>query len=300
MKNIPIFPDFAMFGLEHKVSFETALKAFQPRISEYTFSEIFAWRGTRGTMISTINDNIILKFHKENDVFLSEPIGNTRIPESIKQALEWMKNNNVNATVFGATPEIIETFGEKKEWFNIEDDRADYDYVYEAKELAELAGRKYDGKRNHLKQFNKNYAYEFVDMNEQNVAECIKFQDKWCFLKPCEEGTLLHEENLAVMEMLTNFGKLSAIGGVLKIDGQVEGFTIAGELNSNTVVVYVEKANHDFKGIYQALNNLFVKKSLIKYTYINREQDVGDEGLRKAKLSYRPVFLVEKKLIRLK
>jgi len=102
------------------------------------------------------------------------------------------------------------------------------------------------------------------------------------------------------MEMLTNFGKLSAIGGVLKIDGQVEGFTIAGELNSNTVVVYVEKANHDFKGIYQALNNLFVKKSLIKYTYINREQDVGDEGLRKAKLSYRPVFLVEKKLIRLK
>jgi len=102
------------------------------------------------------------------------------------------------------------------------------------------------------------------------------------------------------MEVLKNFSSLSCIGGLLRIDGKVQGITVASRLNDSTALVHIEKANASYKGIYQVINNVFVNEMLGEFAFVNREQDVGVEGLRKAKLSYYPHHMVEKHMISLK
>jgi len=186
-----------------------------------------------------------------------------------------------------------------KSEFIIVEDRENWDYVYLRDDLVNLAGRKYDGKRNQIKKFKNTYpGFEFIAIEGKVIKECIDFQKKWCDMKPCKDDISLINENTAVMEILKNYEKLPVTGAMLKIDGAVHGFTIAGELNPETAVVHIEKANHEFKGIYQAINQMFCEEFLGKFKFINREQDLGNEGLRKAKMSYYPHHMVEKYIIR--
>ena len=181
-----------------------------------------------------------------------------------------------------------------KEKFIITDDRDNADYVYLVKDLIELKGRKYDGKRNLIRKFNKLYKYEFVELKKKMIYECVEFQKRWIKLKNCKNDPNFIKENNAALEILNNYSSLPLTGAVLKIFGKVEGYTIASQINKDMVGVIIEKANPEYKGIYQVINNLFCKEFLYKYRYVNRQQDTGDPGLRKAKLSYNPKRLIIK------
>jgi hypothetical protein len=174
-------------------------------------------------------------------------------------------------------------------------DRDNYDYVYHSKDLIELKGRKYHSKKNHINSFLRNYSnYQYIPLTTEWVSRCIETQIEWCKKKGCDDDPMLKGERDAIIEVLTHWNELKLTGGLISIDGKVEAFSFGEQLNSDTAVIHVEKANPDIRGVYPVINQKFCENAWNHLVYINREEDMGLEGLRKAKESYCPVKMVEK------
>ncbi len=165
-------------------------------------------------------------------------------------------------------------------------------YIYLAKNLIELKGKKYHGKKNHLNRFLKDYEgrWNYEELDDYNSEEFYSFQLKWCSIHNKEE---FRGEIEAVRLLLEKRKELGVLGGLIRIDGQVAAMTLGTEFNKEIFVINIEKAMPDINGAYQIINNEFAKRNLTSYKYINREEDMGIEGLRKSKLSYHPEFLGE-------
>jgi len=176
----------------------------------------------------------------------------------------------------------------------IEPTRDQFDYIYQSQDLVKLAGRKYHSKRNHINRFFQSYSFTYAALTDSHLKACSELAGTWCVSRRCEEDLNLLGEWEAVREALTYFHTLSIQGGVILIRNKVEAFTLAELLNEQTAVVHIEKANPDIPGLYTMINQQFCEKSWQNVPYINREQDLGEEGLRRAKLSYYPDHLVEK------
>lgn len=172
----------------------------------------------------------------------------------------------------------------------VEEARGQWDYLYLSKELASLSGNRFHKKKNLVKQFQKLYDYEYRSLSADCVETVLKMQTEWCRWRDCESSEALLAENDAVARVLARWNDIPGLcGGIVRIDGVPVAYTLAEPLNDDTLVVHFEKAAGGVKGAYQAINYLFCNDQGIKYTYINREQDLDDEGLRQAKLSYNPV-----------
>ncbi|MBW1764419.1 MAG: DUF2156 domain-containing protein, partial [Deltaproteobacteria bacterium] len=122
-------------------------------------------------------------------------------------------------------------------------------------------------------------------------------QERWCELKYCEGSRSLSSEDIAIHEAMIHFDTLDYKGCVIKINSRIEAFSIGEQLNSNTAVVHIEKANPDIPGLYVAVNQFFCQDAWAEVEYINREQDLGIEGLRKVKESYYPDHMVNKYIV---
>jgi hypothetical protein len=300
MTKMPAFPEFTPLGLEHRQVVEEYLTKFPPVSSELNYTEIFAWRPVRNTKISMHEGTICVSFEKKGHLYFAVPEGSCGLGGIVETLLQWARQGGREAEVCFFTEEQAKCLEASGKNFIIGTDRASSDYVYLTSDLIELKGRKYDGKRNQIKQFTRNYIFEMAPITQETLGMAVEFQKKWCELRPCEPGSMLADEAAAIDEMFGNFTKLSIFGAVLKVNGRPSGYTLAGELNPTTAVIYVEKALHEYRGIYQALNQMFAEKHLSKYEFINREQDVGDDGLRHAKMSYHPHHLVHKYGVKLK
>lgn len=175
------------------------------------------------------------------------------------------------------------------------DDRPNYDYLYRTRDLIELKGREYHSKKNHLNYFLNNYSYEYTTMTSAMADEAMEFIREFNERKnlPDYEMELLKMEERAMADVFHNLEAVGYLSGVIRIDDKIEALTIGGRLNRNTVTVHVEKANIFYRGLYQVINNEFSRHVGPSVKYINREEDMGIPGLRKAKLSYKPVKLVE-------
>jgi hypothetical protein len=178
--------------------------------------------------------------------------------------------------------------------YEIVPDRDNSDYVYLAKDLINLSGNKYHRKKNHLHQFIKNHTFEYRPLDADLVKRVLGMQEAWCQIRECVLKPELLAEDFAVHEALTHFEKLGYQGGAILINSVVEAFSLGEPLNHDTAVIHIEKANPDILGLYAAINQLFCLNAWSKVTYINREQDMGVEGLRKAKDSYYPHHMVKK------
>lgn len=121
---------------------------------------------------------------------------------------------------------------------------------------------------------------------------------KWRNQNGCEEDEEKHAEICVTLNALRLYKELELVGGVLRVDGEIVAFTLGEPLSEDIFVVHIEKAFADVQGAYPMINQQFVEYECSSYKYINREEDTGSEGLRKAKLSYRPIFLVEKGLVK--
>lgn len=299
MEDIPKFPDLEPIELKHKEFLLNYFKSIQPVISELNFVEIFAWRKLRKIYITEYENNIVLFLEKKGKKYFYPPFSR-ETDKIILELLTYFKLKNEDVKVNAYPDDLLYLLENIIEKITLEDDRDNYDYIYLTEDLINLTGRKYDGKRNNIKKFLKTYKYEFLPLTDEILEDCIKFQEKWCNIKNCKEDMSLKNESEAVMEILKNFNNLPCFGAVLKIGNYIEAYTIASELNSETAEIIVEKANPEFSGIYQAINQMFCEKFLKNYKYVNRQQDTGDLGLRKAKLSYHPFKLLKKYNIGLK
>ena len=173
------------------------------------------------------------------------------------------------------------------------------DYVYLAEDLAELKGKKYHSKRNHLNRFYEN-DWSFEPITHENMSECIAMNEIWCSENICEFGCddndsrSKEDESCIVRCSFKYYDKLGYKGGLIRVNGEAQAFCFGEEAADDTFVVHVEKALRNYQGAYTAINREFVRSLCGRYKYINREEDTGEENLRKAKLSYYPVFLEDK------
>lgn len=177
----------------------------------------------------------------------------------------------------------------------IEEARGQWDYLYLSSELATLSGNKFHKKKNLLNQFLKGYEYEYRSLSVNCVETVLNMQTEWCRWRDCESSEALLAENDAVARVLAHWNEIPGLcGGIIRIDGVPVAYTLAEPLNHDTLIIHFEKAANGVKGVYQAINYLFCNDVGVNFTYINREQDLDDEGLRQAKLSYNPADFSKK------
>lgn len=179
--------------------------------------------------------------------------------------------------------------------FEIEYDRDGADYVYEVENMISLVGKKLHGKRNHINKFKENNPdWSYEPLTRENLDECLAMAEEWKRKNLCGEKGEKHAEFCVTRRALTQFEELGLKGGILRDGERIVAFTLGEELNKDMFVVHVEKAFADVQGAYPMINQQFLIHEAADYKYVNREDDIGSEGLRKAKLSYYPAFLQEK------
>lgn len=266
---------------------------------EYTFANNMAWKRLADSKIGFYKDfYIVCSRTEENIPYFVMPSGSGDYAELFGELKKYSGSMGVPLTITGVTEKSLMLFNELfPDSFTVEYDRESSDYIYLAHDLIHLDGKKYHSKRNHLKRFSR-YDYEFSVITEKDFDECIYFCTMDYNGRRHNYSSIA--EQYAINTYFNYFQEMGLSGGIIRIDGKVSAVTIGEHLNSDTFCVHIEKADRSFDGIYTAINNMFISSVASDYRYINREEDLGIEGLRKSKLSYHPVFLLKKYIINFK
>jgi uncharacterized protein len=298
---LPIFPDFKPLELEDRAFIHDVLCGYGPGISEMTFTNLFIWRGHYSFQWTIYKDWLFVICREGvNGAYAFQPVGPSSRKEAVVVLLEWLRDekNIENPRIERADERCVVELGGMKNLV-IEPLRDHFDYVYRMEDLVQLAGNKYRSKRNHINQLLRFYSVEYELLQEQHIDDCLALQEKWCQMNRCEDDLDLLSEDEAIREILTQYDALHVQGAVILIEGRVGAFTAGERLSNDTVVIHIEKADPDIPGLYPLINQQFCKNMRDDVIYINREQDLGIDCLRKAKLSYSPDHLVEKYRIRM-
>jgi len=168
-----------------------------------------------------------------------------------------------------------------------------FDYVYLSSNLAELPGSAYGKIRNRVNKFKRNWYYEIEKISEDNMYEIKEFLKRWCLWKDCESNSLLLNEKKAILYSMSNYFDLGLSGISLRIEDKIEAIAVYEEMNKDTAVINYEKGSPVFEGIYKVINQETAKILQKDFKFINRETDMDIPGLRKAKMSYRPHYMIE-------
>lgn len=298
--NIPEFPEFKELSLEDKPLFDRVFSQYPPSISEFTFTNLFIWRDAYRIKVSRMDPFICLLSDRGKESFFFPPIGQGDVIKCFMEWSQYLKERAISPKIERVPEEMVLGKDWEREGFEVTLDPDQSDYIYLTLDLIKLEGRRYHRKRNHLKQFRERYSYQYISLDPEWIPQCLQLSTEWCNLRNCEAIPGLRQESIAIKEAFTHFEKLGIKGGAILIDGKVEAFTLGEALNRETVVIHIEKANPSFEGLYAVINQKFLEKEWSTYPYVNREQDLGQEGLRKAKESYFPHHKVNKYTFRLK
>ncbi len=282
------FSPIALTGLERY----RRLLAETPQVtSDYSFGNIWSWGREYGLQWADDGNRIWLR-QSEPEPALWAPVGDW-------ESVEW-------ASALAAFPpgtrfiRVPETLAER--WrqaagdrFEVTETREHWDYVYRVQELVELRGNRFHKKKNLLNQFKKSYDYRYHPLDRKRIEQAMALQDDWCTWRDCESDDVLSAENRAIQRALENWDRLPGLlGGAILVKDYIVAYTVAEALDAETLVIHFEKGCTAHKGVYQAINQMFLENAGDGYRFVNREQDLGDEGLRKAKLSYNPSHFMEK------
>lgn len=285
---IPAYPDFKPLELEYLSIFNRAFKENPPQISEFTFTNLYAWREAYKFKVSILDAFIILSSAVAPQTRFFDPIGSGDKKKTLERILNDFK------AIFIRLPEETAALFSGDTRFRAEPDIDNSDYLYKTADLIMLKGSKFDGKRNLIKNFRLNNAYEYSVLNAQNSGECLKFEERWCTIKNCDRVEGLGNERRAIGEMLAHYSDFGLIAGVIKIRGNISALALGQELNSDTLVMHVLKADPNVAGLYQTMLQEFLVHQAGGFNYVNLQQDLGIAGLRKAKQSYHPARMIKK------
>jgi uncharacterized protein len=287
--------NFKNISLEDKETFNKYFLNNQNEISEYSFTNLFVWRNSRAIEFAEYKNGLIILADTGNEKYFMPPIGFENLREITGFLLDYGIINNITNSVKRISESGITSI--ENSGFNIIEDRDNFDYVYASNDLALLKGRKYSSKRNFVTNFLNEYDYQYIRYEKKYFDNCLELCEIWMNKKNPDDKSI-YNEYTAIKELLINADKLDAIGGVLIIDNKVEAFAFGEKLNDDTFVTHFEKANLDYKGIFQVINKLFIEDEVLgKFDYVNREQDLGISGIRQAKESYFPVRMIKKYIV---
>lgn len=265
------------------------------RACDYSTGNLVLWADLYKTRYLIEQDTLYLEFKSGNESFFTFPMGSGDIKSSFEWLFSYCEKNGKQFNMSLVEPsmfeEIEKAFPDK---FGIEYKRNNADYVYNVADLSTLGGRKYSAKRNHINKFLKIYSdWSYERIGDANTDECIEMVKEWCVRNKCLDEKQKAEEIGVVTKGLKHRKELNLLGGVIRVNKEIIAMTL-GEPSNDMFIIHFEKAYPDIFGGYPMINQQFVINELSGYKFINREEDMGIEGLRKAKESYYPAFMVEK------
>ena len=289
--------EFKRPELEDKEIISSYFRKYPSRSCERTFVNVYLWSRHYKVKYAIIENALVFRSEDEGEFSFAYPAG---AADDVKRAIEFLmgycEEKGQKFSMYNVTPEFFAQFDA---WYpgqyEIAYSRDDADYIYESEKLATLSGKKLHAKRNHINKFkaeHDNWAYEPI--TDENLEECFQMALKWRNENGCEDNPEKNAEMCVTLNSLRLYKELELTGGLLRLDGEVVAFTIGEAICEDTFVVHIEKAYAEVQGAYPMINQQFVERTCMNYKYVNREEDTGAEGLRKAKLSYRPAFLEEK------
>lgn len=293
--------EFRQITLEDRDRINTALEKSGFMGCEYSFANNLAWCRLADSRICFYKDfYIICAFDTPDGIpVINFPSGEGNYTELFAELKKFAENSGSPLRIGGITEKALNFMTEIfPDSFTAVHDRDGSDYIYSRQALAELSGKKYHQKRNHLAAFNK-YDYEFSLIRESDIDECIYFLTENYNNKSDTERSAVAEQ-YAINTYFSNFSTLELSGGIIRIGGEIKAVTVEERLNNETFCVHIEKADRSYSGIYAGINNCFVRSCMGAYTYVNREEDLGIAGLRKSKLSYYPAFILNKYILTFK
>ncbi len=281
----PSFPDLKPVGMEDGPLIRDFLARFPSDACEMTFANIYIWREHEKPKYGIHNSNLCVLCSPPNEPpYFLQPVGETALAGTVDSCLEL-------APRLSRVPEAFAL--RHCASHRLDPDPGNFDYVYASEDLARLKGKKYDGKRNRIRKFERTPAYRYGKLGPENIDGCRALFEEWFNGKGITDPGIRAEE-AAILAALGDAEPLGLTGGVVEVEGKVQAFSIGEPLSRDTAVIHIEIANPAFPGLAQYINREFVRREWSGFAFINREQDVGHPGLRKAKESYHPHHLVKK------
>jgi len=280
--------DFEPIRIARREEYRELLARCPQPASDYSFVNLWGWRDVYGLEWAFSNGLAWIRQNQPEPV-LWAPVGDW-------DGVDWQGLAGLlRGQRFARVPEKL-----AQRWLDlfkprIKESRGQWDYLYLVKELVDLEGERFRKKREQFEGFVARQACEYFEMGPECVEEALEMQAQWCRWRDCEDSTALLAENEAIVHVLENWDLFPELmGGIIRVDGKIVAYTVAEPLSEDTVVIHFEKACTDHEGAYQAINRMFLTHTASRFTYVNREQDLDEPGLRRAKLSYNPVSFVHK------
>jgi len=282
--------NFRPLRLEDKGLFDAWFRLMQPKISEFTFTNLFLWQKAQKILWTPWEEGAFLIREEGGERVFFPPIGFQDCERFFAKQLEIGHVEGIHAIV--RIPEWARRF--LPPGGHVTTQREHFDYVYKAQQLAELKGWRLDGKRAFVRKFQEAYPdWQFVVYDERFRQGCEALLEAWASSREDVPG--VKEEREAILLLLEHHRALGVEGGVLLVGGKVVAFSFGEKLNETTFVTHFEKADTEYVGAYQMINQQMAQHIIApSYLFVNREQGLGIEGLRKAKKSYAPLKLVKK------
>ncbi len=266
------------------------------RNCDLSFSNLCSWRFMYNTKFAVIDNFLVFKFWLHGRVSYMMPVGQgDPEKELIEKLIEDSKLEGEPLQLMGVCQGMKKRLNDILPGkFEFTTNRDYSDYIYLRSDLATLTGKKFQSKRNHINRFKKEYTYKYVPITPDRVQECLYLEAEWCKANDCDKQDGTGNERQAIVFALEHFEELGLSGGILYANDKIVAFTFGMPINKETFGVHVEKADTTVDGAYAMINFEFANHIPETFTYINREEDLGIEGLRKAKLSYQPETILEK------
>ncbi len=260
---------------------------------EYSYTTAYMWSRHYRVTIARVGDALLLRSDGGDTPSFLLPIG-VPLEQGMELLQRYTASQNIPLRLHGVDEQslawLCERYPNRIRYTSSPDD---YDYIYRTEDLATLPGNTYHGKKNHISSFSRRYDWRYEPLTDDNAAQAEELSRLWCAEKGgCEDAGLL-SERCAIRRLLRHRRELSVTGGLIVVDGKAVAFTLGSPINEQVFDVHVEKALSEYAGAYAVINREFAK-TLTAYRYLNRENDMGIPGLRRAKESYRPAILLKK------
>lgn len=263
---------------------------------DYAVANMCSWQFFYQSEYAILEGFLFIRFLLEGRKSYMFPVGKGDLRKAIDLLEKEVEAEKHRLCISGITPEAKRQLENLyPEGFRYIAERDYFDYIYLREDLQHLRGKKYQSKRNHINKFNKLYQHTYQPITREVIPHCLNLEHKWYQAnKTSGDAEGLQYENRSIIFALNHFEELNLTGGVVIVNNEIVAFTYGSPINKTTFGIHVEKADVQYEGIFSLINQEFVMHIPEQYIYINREEDLGIPGLRKAKLSYHPTILLEK------
>jgi hypothetical protein len=306
---LPTFPAFRELRIQDREWLQDSFDRLPPETSDQNFTSLFMWRHNYRIQISKLNGCICLHCAALDGEFFFPPLGQVGVLEATERCLTFLEKRGKTPFIGRVSESTMKRYFADKARFSVSEDRDSFDYVYTTEHLVTLSGRSYHGQRNHIRRFKRRHPDHLLEpVGPENAAECRELAERWFANKQrillerpglspealAYEQALMEDERVAIKEVFGHFRALPVTGLAVRVGGHIRAFAVGEPLTKDTVVIHLEKADRDYHGLSQFICQAFCEYVWADYRFINREEDLGFAGLRRAKSALGPHHLTKK------